>query len=236
MQNIYFIWKRELKAYFTSVVAYTVVVLFLLISGALFWLGFFKEINVLSLRSFFDQAPMYLAFFAPAITMGLLANEKRSGTLQLLMTMPVTDMQIVLGKFFAAVSLLAVVFAVTLFYPLSLAQLGDIDWGATMAGYVGLLLLGSTYCAVGIMASSFTRQEVVSILLAFFICFVLYIFDQLVEQPTGGLALAVQYMSTNYHFQNIARGVLDLRDVVYYVSVSWLCLYIARTTIASRRW
>lgn len=236
MQNIYFVWKRELKSYFTSVVAYIVAILFLLITGALFWLSYFQEINQLSLRGFFNQAPLFLAFFAPAITMGSLATEKREGTLQLLMTMPISDFEIVAGKFLAAISLLAVVFATTLFYPLSLAQLGEIDWGATMAGYVGLLLLGGAYSAIGIMASSWTRDQVVAILVAFSLCFFLYLIDQLAGNPSGGMAKIVQYISTNYHFQNIARGVIDLRDVIYYLSLTGVCLIIAQTSIATRRW
>lgn len=236
MGNIYFIWKRELSAYFNSIVAYVVVILFLLITGALFWLNYFQELSVLTLRGFFNQAPLFLAFFAPAITMGLLAEEKRSGTLELLMTMPISDFQIVVGKFLAAVTLLVVVFAMTLFYPLTLAQLGDLDWGATMAGYAGLVLLGSTYAAIGIMASSWTRDQVAAILLAFSICFGLYLIDQLVGQPTGELARFVEYASTNYHFQNIARGVIDLRDVIYYLSVIGVCLVAAQASISARRW
>jgi ABC-2 type transport system permease protein len=236
MKNIYFIWKRELKTYFTSVVAYIVVVLFLLITGALFWLNYFQEISVLSMRSYFNQAPLFLAFFAPAITMGLLSMEKRSGTLELMMTMPVSDFQIVTGKFLAAVTLLAVVFAMTLPYPYTLASLGDLDMGAVAAGYIGLLLLGATYSAIGIMASSWTRDQVVAILVAFSICFFLYLIDQLVGQPTGATAHAIEYLSTNYHFQNIARGVVDVRNVVYYLSVIVVCLMVAQASIASRRW
>lgn len=236
MKNIAFVWKREVRAYFTSPVAYIVVTLFLLITGALFWLSYFQEINLLSLRSFFNQAPLFLAFFAPAITMGLLATEKRDGTLELLMTMPISDLQIVVGKFLAACSLLAVVFLMTTPYAYSLSQLGELDWGATAAGYIGLLLLGSTYSAIGIMASSWTRDQVVAILVAFSICFGLFIIDQIVGQPTGSTAVAIQYLSTNFHFQNIARGVIDLRDVVYYVSVIVVCLAVAQASIASRRW
>lgn len=236
MKNIYFIWKRELKTYFTSVVAYIVVVLFLLITGALFWLNYFQEISVLSMRGFFNQAPLFLAFFAPAITMGLLATEKRSGTLELMMTMPVSDFQIVIGKFLAAVSLLAVVFAMTLPYPYTLNGLGDLDMGAVAAGYIGLLLLGATYSAIGIMASSWTRDQVVAILVAFSLCFFLYLIDQLVGHPTGTTAKVIEYLSTNYHFQNIARGVVDIRNIVYYLSVIVVCLTVAQASIASRRW
>lgn len=236
MQKIYFVWKREVSAYFSSVVAYVVAVLFLLITGALFWLNYFQELNLLSLRSYFNQAPLFLAFFAPAITMGLLATEKRSGTLQLMMTMPVSDFQIVTGKFLAALTLLGVVFLMTLPYPITLSQLGDLDWGATIAGYVGLLLLGGAYAAIGIMASSWTQDQVVAILIAFSISFFLYLIDQLAGQPTGGMAYAVQYLSTNFHFQNIARGVIDLRDVIYYLSVITVSLVVAQASIASRRW
>ncbi|QDG50626.1 ABC transporter [Persicimonas caeni] len=236
MKNIGFILKRELGTYFNSVVAYIVVILFLIITGALFWLNFFQDINILSMRSFFGQAPLFLAFFAPAITMGLFAEEKRSGTLELLMTMPVSDFEIVMGKFLAAVGLLTVVFAMTLVYPFSLSRLGDIDWGAVWAGYAGLMLLGASYSAIGLMASSWTKDQVVAILVAFSICFFLYLIDQLVGQPTGTTAQVVEYLSTSYHFENMARGVIDSRDVVYYLSLIGVCLVVAQTSIAARRW
>lgn len=236
MKNILFIWKREVAAYFTSVIAYAVGILFLLITGALFWLNFFQEISLLSLRSFFSQAPLFLAFFAPAITMGLLANEKRSGTLELLMTMPISDFQIVAGKFLAAVTLLVVVFAMTLPYPYTLSTLGDLDWGAVAAGYLGLVLLGSTYSAIGIMASSWTQEQVVAILLAFSLCFFFFFVGSIAGDSTGVVAKWIEYLSTNYHFQNLARGVIDIRNVVYYLSITGVCLVVAQASIASRRW
>lgn len=236
MHNIYFVMKRELGTYFNSVVAYIVVILFLVITGALFWLNYFQEINVLSLRSFFNQAPLFLAFFAPAITMGLFATEKRAGTLELLMTMPITNFQIVMGKFLAAVVLLSTVFLMTLPYPITLSMLGNLDWGSVIAGYIGLLLLGSSYCAIGLMASSWTKDQVVAILLAFSMCFFLYLVDQLVGQSTGTMTQIAEYLSTNYHFQNIARGVIDTRDVFYYLSLIGVCLVVATTSIGSRRW
>jgi len=236
LKNIGAVMKRELGAYFNSVVAYIVVILFLLITGALFWLNYFQQINRLSLRGFFNQAPLFLSFFAPAITMGLFAEEKRLGTLELLMTMPLRDFEIVMGKFLAAVTLLGVVFTMTLPYPISLAWLGDLDWGAVAAGYIGLLLLGGAYSAIGIMASSWTRDQVVAILTAFSICFFLYLIDRLVGNPTGTLARMVEYMSTNSHFNNIARGVVDFRDVFYYVSVMGVALVITQVSVAARRW
>ncbi|RAL20279.1 ABC transporter [Lujinxingia litoralis] len=236
MGNILLITRRELGTYFNSVVAYIVVILFLVITGALFWLNFFQEISVVSLRAFFSQAPLFLAFFAPAITMGLLASEKRSGTLELLMTMPVSDLQIVVGKFLAAVVLLGVVFLMTLPYPLTLSMLGELDWGAVGAGYIGLMLLGATYAAVGVMASSFTRDQVVAILVAFSICFFLYLVDQLVGPASGAAVRAAEYLSTSYHFENIARGVVDARDVFYYLSVMGVSLGVATLSVGARRW
>lgn len=236
MKNIAYIWQREVSRYFNSPVAYVVVILFLVITGALFWLNYFQELNLLSLRSFFDQSPLFLAFFAPAITMGLIAEEKRSGTLELLMTMPIRDVEIVVGKFLAACTLLAVVFAMTIWYPITLDALGDLDWGATGAGYIGLMLLGSSYVAIGLMASSWTEDQVVAILVSFSICFGLYLGAQLVDQPTGALARTVEYLSTSYHFQNIARGVVDLRDVLYYLSLIGVALTGATASISARRW
>ncbi|AWV91095.1 Gldg family protein [Bradymonas sediminis] len=235
MNKIGFIFKREVSAYFNSAVAYIVVILFLVITGSLFWLNYFQDINVLSLRGFFAQAPLFLAFFAPAITMGLFAQEKRSGTLELMMTLPVSDFQIVAGKFLAAVFLLATVFAVTLVYPYSLSLLGPLDWGAVWSGYIGLLLLGATYAAIGLMASSWSTDQVVSILVGFSLCIFLYLIEQLVAHPTGTTAQIIEYLSTGYHFRNIARGVIDSRDIIYYFSLIGVCLVVAKTSIAAPR-
>lgn len=235
MRNVGFIAKRELGTFFNSPVAYIVVVLFLVTTGALFWLSFFQQISVLSMRSYFDLAPLFLAFFAPAITMGLFANERRSGTLELLQTMPVTNFQIVAGKFLASLALLGVVFVTTLPYALTLSLLGPLDWGAVAAGYGGLLLLGATYLAIGVMTSSFTRDQVVAILLGFSICFFLYLIDQLAGPSTGASARALEYFSTRHHFQNIARGVIDTRDVAYYLSLIAISLSIASLSLGWKR-
>ena len=240
MSATFTLYRRELGATFNSPVAYVVVLLFLVISGALFWLNYFSQINALSLRSFFEQAPLFLAFFAPAMTMGSIAQEKDRGTLELLMTMPISDGQIVLAKFLSAVTLLGVVFAMTLAYPLTLASLAAdfgaaFDWGATLAGYLGLMLLGSAYAAIGIMASSWTRDQVVAVLVAFSLCFVLYLLERIVGRPTGWAAYVLEYLSTSYHFKNIARGVLDVRDVTYYLSVIAVCLVAAQASLKAKR-
>jgi len=236
MNAITFIMRRELSNYFNSLTAYIVVILFLLITGGMFWLDFFQGFPELSLRKLFSDAPLFLAFFAPAVTMGLVAEEKRSGTLELMMTMPVSDTQIVIGKFLAAVVLLSVTFLFTTPYALSLSTMGNMDWGPVIGGYAGLLLLGSTYAAVGIMVSSWTKDQIVSVLLGFFLCFLLFIIDRLMGNSSGTVAILLEQLSSSYHFQNIARGVIEVKDVAYYLSVIAICLTAARVTLAARRW
>jgi len=236
MQAIWTLIKRELSAQFNSVVAYIVVILFLLITGGMFFLDFFEGIQELSLRRFFGDAPFFLAFFAPAMSMSVFSEEKRAGTLELLMTMPVSDLQIVIGKFIGVVLLLAVVLLFTLPCPITLYFLGDLDWGPVIGGYLGLLFLGGAYLSVGVMVSSWTKNQIVAILLAFFLCFVLFIIDRLLGVQSGNTATILETMSANYHFRSISRGVIDLRDLVYYVSVMVICLAAARTSLAARRW
>jgi ABC-2 type transport system permease protein len=236
MNSIWYIYKRELGRYFHSPIAYIVVVLFLLITGGMFWANFFEGFPELSMRRFFGDAPLFLGFFAPAIAMGLLAEEKRSGTLELLMTMPVSDLQIVVGKFAAAMTLLAVTLAFTTPYAFSISTMGDLDWGPVVGGYAGLFLLGGAYVAIGMMASSWTREQIVAILVGFFLCFVLFILDRLFTNSTGAVAQTAEYLSSNFHFQNIARGVIRLSDVLYYLSVMGICLAVTRNALVSRRW
>ncbi len=236
MHKILLITRRELSRYFNSFIAYAVVVLFLVIAGAVFWTTYFDEISVLSLQGFFEQAPLYLAFFAPAITMASFAEERRAGTLELMRTLPVSNAQIVVGKFLATMVLLTVVFAMTLPYPYTLSLLGDLDWGAVAAGYVGLLLLGGAYNAIGLMASSFTRDQVVAILIGFTLCFFLYFLDQLVAPASGTVFQLAEYASTSFHFDSIARGVIEVRSVVYYLSVITVALVITTVVVdASQR-
>ena len=236
MGAVTWIARRELANYFGSLTAYIVVILFLLMTGGMFWLDFFQGFPELSMRRLFADAPLFLAFFAPAITMGLVAEEKRSGTLELLMTMPVSDLQIILGKFFAALVLLLVTFALTLPYAFSINTMGDLDWGPVLGGYVGLVLLGAMYVSVGIMVSSWTKDQIVAILMGFFVCFALYVMDRMFQNQSGLTAQTFEYLSSNFHFQNIARGVVELSDVVYYLSVTTVCLSAAKVTLAARRW
>ncbi|MFH1132661.1 MAG: ABC transporter permease [Pseudomonadota bacterium] len=229
------ICRRELGTYFNSPVAYIVVTAFLLVSGYLFFSQVFY-IGEASMRNFFGTAPLLFIFFAPAITMRLMAEEKRMGTLELLITMPVSDWEVVLGKFFAAIGLFAAAILLTLTYPLTIASMGDLDWGTVIGGYLGLLLLGSAYLAIGLMASSWTQNQVVAFIVSFIITFALFLFGKLLPMMPDFLAPIIEYISLDAHFTNIAKGVIDTRDLIYYLTLIGICLFLSVQSLDSRRW
>ncbi len=241
MARLLWIAKRDLEAQLESPVACVIVVLFLLISGSLFWLPFFDEASPLSMRSFFMQAPLVLSFFVPAMTMGSFASEDRSGTLQLMMTLPVSEWELVLGKFLSAFSLLIIVCSLTLAYPLTLSLLAGsqgaaFDWSATIVGYAGLVGLGASYTALGVMASSWTRDHVVAILTSFTLCFALYLLDQLAGQgSTSTTATLITQLSATSHMRAISRGVISLSDLAYFTGLTLFALSIARASLIARR-
>jgi ABC-2 type transport system permease protein len=227
--------RREVRAYFDSPVAYIVVTVFLVLAGYLFFtqalLGGQAE-----MRPLFDIAPLLFVFLAPAITMRLLAEERRTGTFQLLITLPLRDRDVVLGKFLGALALLATAIALTLFYPLTLARMGDLDQGAVVGGYLGLLLMGAGYLAIGLMASAWTRNQIVAFIVAFAISFSLFLMGRLGPLVPPVLAPILEYLSLTSHFDNIARGVIDTRDVLYYLSLITGCLFVCVQSLASRQW
>jgi ABC-2 type transport system permease protein len=235
MGNTLTIFRRELGSYFNSPIAYIVITVFLLISGYLYFSQVFL-VGEATLRDFFGITPLIFIFFGPAVTMRLLAEEKRTGTLEVLVTMPVTDWHVVLGKFFAALAVIMVAILLTLAYPVTLSSFGDLDWGAVVGGYLGLVLLAGAYVAIGVMTSSWTRDQVVSFIIAFGITFSLYLLGKMVPLMPSGLAPIVEYMTLDSHFNNIAKGVIDSRDVIYYVSLIGACLFLATQSLDSRRW
>jgi ABC-2 type transport system permease protein len=235
MRNTFIIAKRELASYFNSPIAYIVIPAYLLVSGYLFF-GQVFEAGEASLRSFFGMAPLLFLFFFPPLTMRLLAEEKRTKTIELLITMPVSDWQVVTGKFLGALGVLAAALVMTLAYPLAIGSIGEIDWGVVGAGYIGLLLLGGAYIAIGLMASSWTSHQVAAALLALAITFVLWVAGKVIPMIPESIAPVVEYVSLDSHFRNIARGVLDTRDLLYYFSVIGTCLFMAAQSLESRRW
>jgi ABC-2 type transport system permease protein len=228
--------RREIRSYFNSPVAYIVVSAFVIIAGGLF---FFLRLFVsqeASLRGFFDTMPLLFVFLAPAITMRLLADEKSSGTLELLITMPVRDWEVVVGKFLAALALLATTLALTLVFAITVRGLGPLDRGPTIGGYLGLLLMGGAYLSIGVMCSAFTRNSIVAFIVAWLISFLLFIVGQVTQYFPGPLQGLAMFLGIGNHFENISRGIIDTRDLIYYFSVMGVCLLVATLSLESRRW
>jgi ABC-2 type transport system permease protein len=227
--------RREIRTYFNSPVAYIVVPVFVIITGYLFFTQLFLEKQA-DMRGFFNIMPLLFMFMIPAITMRLLADEKASGTLELLITMPVRDSEVVIGKFLAAMALLCTAIGLTLVFALTVKSLGPLDRGPTIGGYLGLVLMGGAYVSIGVMASALTRNSIVSFILAFAISFALYLLGRLTQFLPQALQKLVAYLSIDGHFENIGRGVIDTRDLIYYFSVMVVCLLIATLSLESRRW
>ncbi len=227
--------KREIRTYFNAPVAYIVVSVYMLLAGYLFFSTLFIEKQA-EMRSYFNLVPMLFTFIIPAITMRLIAEEKSSGTLELLVTMPVREWEIVVGKFLAAMALLGTLIGLTMIYAVTLSFLGPIDKGPTYGGFFGLALMGGAFVAIGIMASSLTRNQIVAFILAFAISFGLYLCGRIVQIVPESLQPVVAFLSVDGHFEGISRGVIDTRDVLYYLSVMAVGLVVATVSLESRRW
>lgn len=227
MLKIWIITKRELRSFFDSLMAYVMIILFLGFSGFFTWI-FGSDIflvNQASLQSFFGIAFWSLFFFIPAVTMGLLADERKSGTLELLVTKPLTDRQIIAGKFLAAFLLIAITLALTLPYYITVANIGKIDHSAVLMGYLGLLFMSAVYISIGMLASSITGNQIVAFLIALFIgIFFHLIFGLLATGTTGWLSVLLNYMSLSTHYESMARGVIDSKDLIYFGSIVVLAL------------
>lgn len=233
MQETWTLAQRELRSYFDSPAAYVVLSVFLLFSGWFFATPLFIENNA-TLRSVFDIIPFIFLFFVPAITMSTFAEERRSGTLELLLTMPVRDWQVIAGKLLAVMIFLSIGIGLTFIYALSIAMMGDLDLGQTVGGYFGLLLLGMATGSIGIFASSLTRNQIVAFILGFAIIFVLFLMDKVTAFVPGWLAGILQYLGTDFHYRNLLRGVIDTRDVLYYLSVTALAGVLTAYSLARR--
>ncbi|MFN0158661.1 MAG: ABC transporter permease [Bacteroidota bacterium] len=235
LSNILTIFKREIRSYFNSAVAYVVIVVFLAIIGWFFTTNLFLA-NVASLRLVFELVPLIFLFFVPAITMRLLAEEKKSGTLELLTTKPVRDIEIILGKFLAAWSLLAAALLPTLIYFITLVSIGRIDVGPVISGYFGLLLMGAVYIALGVFASSLTENQIIAFIVGFLLVFAFFMLDKILLWVPEGLTTVVEFLGVNYHFSNIARGVIDTRNLIYFISITGFSLLLATVSLERRKW
>lgn len=235
MNRMLTIARREFGSYFNGPAAYIVVCLFLLVLGNLFWHTFFL-VNQASVRMMFERMNVLLLPTAPAISMGLLSEEKRNGTIEVLLTMPVRDTEVVLGKFLGALGLFATLLVLTLTYPLSVSTLGQLDWGPVWVSYLGIFLQGSTMIAIGLWASSWTDNQLIAFFVSGIICVALWIIYPFLPFLPHRAASLVEHFSFGYHFQSMLRGVIDSRNIVYFLSLTGLCLAMAFRSLERRRW
>lgn len=239
MGNILVIAKRELKGFFDSLMAYVLLVLFLGLSGFFTWLfgpTVFSR-DQASLSVFFSVAYWTLFFFIPTLTMRMLAEENRSGTLEVLATKALDDWQIVAGKFLACWALVLIALLATLPYYISVAQLGDVDHGATVGGYLGLVLVSAAYTGIGLFTSSLTNNQIVAVLLALFIgIFFQFLFGLFANTLTGWLGSICNYLNFNTHYDAISRGVIDSKNIIYLLSVAFLGVFAAQTVLTKRNY
>ena len=224
MRQVIHIFRKELSAYFISPIAYIVISIFLVVTGWFFFATFFL-FNQANLRTFYALLPIVFAFVIPAVTMRLISEELNIGSDEILLTMPVTVLDVVLGKFFASVALFIVMLTPTLAYPLTVSLMGQLDWGPVVGGYLGAVFLGAAFCAVGLFASALTRNQIIAFIIGLSICFTLTLIDKMLYFLPRSLLGVFAYLGADFHFQNIAKGIIDTRDILYFVSVCFVGLY-----------
>jgi ABC-2 type transport system permease protein len=237
MKKIWVITRKELRTFFDSLMAYIMIVLFLGFSGFFTWVygADVFLVNQASLQSFFGIAYWTLFFFIPALTMRMVAEEKRSGTIELLLTRPVSDWQVVMGKFLATLILILIAVFLTLPYYITVASLGPVDHGAVWTGYLGLILMSAAYISIGLFASSISTNQIVGFLLALFIGIFFHIIFEVLASNIGGFTGNLfGYLSMSDHFESISRGVIDSKDLIYFFSIIFLGL-IGTEAILSKR-
>lgn len=235
MKNAWLIARRELASYFTSPIAYAVTAVFLLVAGYLFWVILYYSREA-TMRYLFYNVTTLLLLVGPALTMRLIAEERRTGTIELLLTSPVRDGEVIAGKFLAALGLWALMLALTLVYPALLKLFGNPDFGPIVSGYLGLLLAGGAVLALGVIASTVTSNQVIAALVAFGLSLFLWLADALQGIATGALGSFFSYLSMSTHFYDLAKGVIDTRDVVFYLSLTFGSLFVATRLLETRRW
>ena len=236
MRNIKTIFLREIRAYFNSPMAYIFLVIFAIINGYFFTNTFFL-INQSDLRILFGIIPIVYLFFIPAVSMGLIAGEQNTGTIEIITTLPITNSEFVIGKFLAAFTLILLGLAATVVHFITLVYVGtNVDYGALFSGYFGLALIGAAYASIGTFASSITENQVVAFILGVFVVLVFYLMDKMLLFVPSGLSGFIQYLSVEYHLSNISRGVIDSRNLIYFASIVGFFLFLTIQSIEVRKW
>ena len=240
------VFKKEINSFFSGLTGYITIFIFLLVTGLFIWI--FPDTGVLdygfaTLDSLFLIAPWIFLFLIPAITMRSFSEELRTGTLEFLFTKPLSEFQIVLGKYLGVVALIILSLLPTLLYFFTIYKLaspvGNVDTGAVYGSYIGLVLLGAVFAAIGLFASSLTSNQIIAFLLAILLCFFLYFaIDYIASLKIffGGADSVIESLGIQHHYDSISRGVIDTRDVVYFLSVILFFLVLTKTVLNSRKW
>ncbi len=235
--------RREFRSYFDSPLAYVVICLSFLALGLMFFLysGNFWQVDQATLQKMFEYAPPGLSFLVvPVVTMRLLAEERRSGTLEMLITLPVRDSDVILGKYLGALGLVLVLVLASLIYPLAMFKwpwhLGPLDMGPVMSGYLGLLLFSMAAVAVGLLVSSLTQSQAVAFFVTFSVLGLSWVLGTIADRLPSGLGTALSYVSLQQRFDDFARGLVDVRNVIYFLSVTVIALVVAFRALERRKW
>ena len=252
--KIWAIFKKEMRLYFTSPVAWVVFTIFLLIAGYFFYsiFAFFtlasmqsmmnpqmgRDLNVTDsvMRPLFSNVSVILLLLLPLVTMRLFAEERRAGTIELLLTYPVRDGAVLAGKYLAAFALYAIMIALTLLYPLIVVYFARLEWGPILTGYLGLLLMGATFIAVGVFASSLTENQIVAAITTFGALLIFWILGWSADYAGGTAGKVLQFLSILEHNDSFSKGVLDTKDVLYYLNFTLLALFLTLRSLEARRW
>ena len=238
MSNVATMTRRELGAFFLSPIAYAVSTIFLFSTGLAFALGTFRPGGEASMRSLFEfWMLLILSFVLPMLTMRLLSEELRSGTFESLITAPISEVQVVLGKFLGAFAFYGILLFVMLLYPILLSFYGPVDLGLLICNYIGLVLVGALYISVGLFFSSLTKHQVVAVLSSFVLLGLLtFASHALAQTVEGGLRVLLQHLSIRSHFNDFVRGRVDWTHVVFFVTTTLVFLFLSVKTLESRRW
>jgi ABC-2 type transport system permease protein len=234
MQQVLHIFRKEFKDYFISPIAYIVIAVFLLITGWFFFMTFFIY-DQAELRSFFQLLPLIFSFVIPAVTMRLFSEEMNVGSYETLLTLPVMAVEVILGKFFAATAFIGTMLLPTLLYPITISLMGDLDWGPVLGGYIGALCLGGAFCAVGLFASSLTRNQIIAFIIGMIICFCLTTVDQMLFFFPRKIVSVVNYLGAGTHFENISKGIVDSRDLLYFLSLMFVALFATHLVMEEKK-
>ncbi len=237
--------KKEINAFFSSLIGYLVVIVFLTLCGLFLWV-FPGDYNILDtgyagLENLFILAPWVFMFLIPAVTMRILADEVKTGTFELLLTKPLSDFQIIFAKYLASIVIVIFALVPTLVYYYSTyqlgQQLGNIDQGGTMGSYFGLVLLASSYCAIGIFCSSMTENQIVSFIFSLILCFIFFLgFDSIGSLGSYNFANVIEQFGINMHYRAMSRGVIDSRDLIYFIGLIGFFLKATQLVLKSRKW